>query len=261
MKSIIRNLEQLNWKLKNTFFPPSSQPKKILFDHLPKCGGSSLNAYLIAGFSNQKRFTIDGANPSTSVEEFKALPEEIRYEYSLINGHLANRLIEYANPECLKVTILREPVERIISLYYYIKKSEIHFLHSKLIEANMSLEEYVTSDLSNAAKNWYTSHFSALSVKHIDQNPKESVAKAVDNLFSKYDIIGLLSEYDAFIQSLKRHANLKTKYDNIKQNVTEGRPTPEEISPTTRKTIEEINYIDLDFYKKVTEKLKQKREQ
>ena len=86
-----------------------SQYKKILFDHLPKCGGTSLNKYLEVNYPSQKIFSINGLNPRVSIDEFKKLPISKRYEYDLVKGHAGNQLLDYVHPGCLKVTVLREP--------------------------------------------------------------------------------------------------------------------------------------------------------
>ena len=79
----------------------ASRPRKILFDHLPKCGGSSLNVYLEAHYPKRKTFSTNGLNPTASVDDFKNLSQRKRHGYDLVKGHLAHNLLEYAHPECL----------------------------------------------------------------------------------------------------------------------------------------------------------------
>ena len=140
---IIRKLGKLKQELRNEiqYFVLASRPRKILFDHLPKCGGSSLNAYLEAHYPMRKRFSI-GRNPTASVDEFKAFSRYKRHGYDLVKGHLAHKLLDYAHPECLKITVFREPVDRIVSHYYYAKRNETHYLYSKILKSRMNLEEY-----------------------------------------------------------------------------------------------------------------------
>jgi len=118
----------------------------------------------------------------------------------------------------------------------------------------MGLEQYATSDLSDELRNFYTTHFSGLTLNDAERNPKESVEKAVDVVFERYDIIGFLDNFTSFIQELRAHANLHHEYPNIKLNVTQDRPSLDGVPLSTRKTLEEANYLDIDFYKKVEAK-------
>ena len=121
MKIIIAKLmAKIKQEIKREIFSYFSKenPNKILFDHLPKCGGSSLNKYLEMHYPRRRTFSIDGYHPEVSVEKFKNLSKKNRHGYDLVKGHLAHELLDYVHPECLKVTVLREPVDRIISHYY-----------------------------------------------------------------------------------------------------------------------------------------------
>jgi hypothetical protein len=255
MKTLIkRKLGKLKQELRNEiqYFVLASRPRKILFDHLPKCGGSSLNAYLEAHYPRRKTFSTRGS-PMASVDEFKAFSRYKRHGYDLVKGHLAHKLLDYINPECLKVTVFRDPVDRIISYYYYAKQSERHYLHSKILESRMNLEEFATSDLSDELRNWYTTHFSGLTVSDAARNPEESVAKAVEVVLKRYDIIGFLDDFTSFAETLRNQAKFRYEYQNKRVNVTQNRLSLDNISQSTRKKIEEVNHLDIAFYRKIRE--------
>jgi hypothetical protein len=122
------------------------------------------------------------------------------------------------------------------------------------MEFKMGLEEYITADPS-ALQNYYTTHFSELTLNDAERNPKASVEKAVDDLFKIYDVIGLLDNFSFFIQDLRVHANLHHEYQDVRLNVTQDRPSLEDISLSTRKRIEEVNHLDIDFYKRVKDSI------
>ena len=252
---IVKLMGRTKSELKKEFlyFLPTSRPRKIIFDHLPKCGGSSLNAYLEAHYPKRKTFSIDGLNPTASVEKFKALSTNNRYRYDLVKGHLAHELLDYVHPECLKVTVFREPVDRIISHYYYAKRTPNHYLYSKILESGMSLEEYATSDLSGELCNWYTTHFSGLTISDAERSPEESVTKAVEVVLKRYDIIGLLDSFISFVETLRSQAKLRYEYQNKKVNVTKNRPDLNNTAQSTIKKIEEVNHLDIALYSKIRE--------
>ena len=230
---------------------PATHPRKILFDHLPKCGGTTLNAYLDQHYPKRKIFSTDGSNPTKSVRLFKDLPKQQRHGYSLVKGHFAKALFDYVDPECLKVTVLRDPVERIISHYYYARRTPNHYLYSIIHNSEMSLEDYANS--SDELRNWYTAHFSGLPVDVAEEKPEESMAKAADILLTHYDIIGFLDKFPLFIDNLRKQANLGYEYNNYRANVTQNRPNIESIPQSTIEKIEQLNYLDIALYRKIRE--------
>jgi len=227
------------------------RPGKILFEHLPKCGGSSLAAYFAEQYPRRKIFCTDGDNPQPSVDEFKRYPQKKRYGYDLVEGHLAHELIEYVHPDSLKITVFREPVERIISHYYYVKREKKHYLHAEVTADGMSLAEYVSSGLSEELHNWYTTHFSGMTDADAEQNPQKSVAKAVETVRKTYDIVGFLDAFDEFAEKVRRTAHLKRQYKDRRENVTRDRPKYADVPETTIRKIEEFNRLDIVFYRKI----------
>lgn len=244
---------KLKFKREFDYYYGTSRPKKILFDHLPKCGGSSLNLYLEAHYPRKKIFSTIGSNPMASVELFKALPQYKRYDYDLVIGHLAHELLNYVDPEHLTITVLRDPVDRIISHYYYAKRTTGHYLYSKIHEEDLNLEEYATSDLSDELRNWYTTHFSGLTISDAESDPEAAVAKAVKFLMERYDIIGFLDEFEVFSKILKEQAGFKNEYKNLRVNVSTNRPPIDSISQSTIRKIQAVNYLDIVFYRKIRE--------
>ena len=232
-------------------FSSLTRPKKIIFNHLPKCGGSSLNVYLEKHYPLRKTFSIDGSHPLESVGQFKKMDIGKRYSYDLVKGHLAHELINHAHPECLNVTVLREPVDRIISHYYFVKRKKGHYLHNVVTKSDMGLEEYVTSGVSDELQNWYTSHFSGLSVEEVIRNPEEAVDVAVNVVLGKYDIVGFLDDFDKFSMDLKKQANFIFSLQSQRSNVTKGRPSMEEISTSVIEIIKETNRLDIEFYNRI----------
>lgn len=65
-----------------------------------------------------------------------------------------------------------------------------------------------------------------------------------------YDIIGFLEDFTSFIDTLRNQANFRYKYHDKRINVSRNRPPHENILQTTRRKIEEVNFLDIAFYRK-----------
>jgi len=234
---------------------PAFQSQRILFDHLPKCGGTTLNTYLDANYPSSKIFTTDTERwyPGELTKRFKDLPRRVRYSYGLVKGHFANELIDFVHPASIKVTVLRDPIERLISHYFYVKRTPSHYLYSVLHDQGISLEDYAGSDLSDELQNWYTAHFSGLPINEVNANPSESISKAVETLKDCYDIIGFLESFSQFMHVLRARANLRQEYRNDLCNVTSNRPKLLDISRSAIVKLEKSLCLDIEFYRRSKE--------
>ena len=248
-KIVARTMQEMKKELLYSLSP--SRPRKILFDHLPKCGGSSLNVYLEAHYPKRKTFSTNGLNPTASVDDFKNLSQCKRHGYDLVKGHLVDRLLDYVHPECLKVTVFREPVDRIVSHYYYAKRTPAHYLYSKIHSSEMSLEDYATSGLSGELRNWYTTHFSGLTADDAERTPEEAITKAFDVVLKRYDIIGFLNDFSSFTEALRTQAELRYEYQNKKVNVTKDRQNIHDVAQSAIIKIQQVNHLDIALYKKI----------
>lgn len=86
--------------------------ERVVFMHIPKCAGSSLSAMLAASFEPHEIFTSrDDVLPQMK-------PGEIR-KYRYFSGHFSKYGVDAVPGPKRVVTVLREPRERILSLYHF----------------------------------------------------------------------------------------------------------------------------------------------
>lgn len=227
------------------------KPKSILYDHLPKCAGTTVSNYLTSAFPSRYVFALSGVNPEESVEEFKNLPQRKRDKIKLVSGHLAHKLLEYVHEDTIPIVVFRDPIERIISHYYYVKRTKIHYLHEKLEKENIQLKDYCSSNLSSELQNYYVTHFTGLSISDVENNPKKAVELAFNIIISKYHLIGFQDSIPAFLKELAQLANLNKTYKNKVLNKTNDRIKLEELQQSVIDNLSQENYLDIELYKKL----------
>lgn len=94
-----------------------SIPQCLLFLHIPKVGGRTVAEFLssIAISANLLQYKLYNGSP------FLLIPELLQPNHTFIAGHFTTRLFELnpAMEQCYTLTVLRDPVDRAISAFFY----------------------------------------------------------------------------------------------------------------------------------------------
>ena len=101
----------------------------LIYEHIPKCAGTSLVSFLAAQHRNP--YLIDGRNPLESIERFDALPSNERAAIDFVGGHGASLCRGVIDPTY--ATLLRHPIDRVISYYHYCRGDDAHPLHASAL--------------------------------------------------------------------------------------------------------------------------------
>jgi hypothetical protein len=178
------------------------------------------------------------------------MPQSKRHAFALINGHLAGNLLADVHPDALKITVLREPVDRIASHYFYARRNPMHYLHEQIHQENLSLKDYIEGDISHELRNHYTLHFSGLSREEAERDPEVAIQKAVAGL-KRYDLVGFQDDLSAFVEQLRSAAKLRLPFPKKMVNVTKDRRSVDDLDEEIREAIERANALDLRLYAQI----------
>ena len=117
--------------------------KALIFLHIPKTAGTTLNRIIEWQYSPFEIFTMDPYRIRATPERFKSLPEGRRRRLRVVRGHMF-----YGIHECLPqggtyFTMLRDPVARALSAYYFILRRPLNPLHRKVKKERLSIEDCI----------------------------------------------------------------------------------------------------------------------
>lgn len=127
------------------------QNRTVLVVHIPKTAGTTLRVLLTQQYAQQPWFVI-GHDIQQARRDLAAMPEHERAALRCIFGHMCWGWHEYVPPgrAYAYTTILREPVERVLSLYSHARLKE-HYLGPSI--GNRDIEWFVTSGVAAQAEN------------------------------------------------------------------------------------------------------------
>lgn len=227
----------------------SANPQQaLIFIHIPKSGGMTLQRILEKQYTSDTIFTINSKTFHESIKQFKHLPEPQRRSIRLLKGHMFFGLHEFLPMPCRYITILRNPIERIISHYYYVIQNPTHYLYQDVISQNMNLGDYVRSGLSPELDNCQTRLLSGVQEPiEVGQCSFELLETAKTNLKSHFAVVGILERFDETLILLKRIFRWRIPF-YIQRNKTQKPPSYKTISPEIVEMIVKKNQLDIELY-------------
>jgi hypothetical protein len=125
----------------------------LFVTHIPKTAGTSLRLFLWTYVDKDKRFAVGDDIPG-DMRYLVLNPTGIAH-LKVIFGHFCygwhRDLVIPRDAEVNYVTVLRDPIDRIRSLYDYATKHPGHYLYPKT--HNMTLWQFVTSGVTSTTDN------------------------------------------------------------------------------------------------------------
>jgi hypothetical protein len=220
--------------------------RNVIFLHIPKAAGTTLRSVIHRQYPDRQVHQIWSV-PSLeeSISEFKDLPPERRKEIRFLTGHGVFGLHSFLKGETEYVTMLRRPVSRVISNYYYVLRSPGHRLYKDVAEEGMTLHEYVSSGINRVLDNQMVRQVTGIGG---DEDPGEEVLdQAKENLDMWFGVVGLVERFDESLVLMKeRYGWGDVSYR--KRKVASDRPGREDLSRALLRKIEERNRLDTELY-------------
>jgi hypothetical protein len=228
--------------------------KTVIFNHIPKTAGLTLSAIMNKQYSKDRVFsTLDlkGVNwkggRREAIDYFKNLSNFEQNQFDLITGHSALELFN-ALEFPIVLIMLRYPVERVMSLYSYVRRKSWHEFYQ--VTNQYSLVECFENNIHNEWKELSNGQSSSL-VNTINKITVDSIDSHIDNLeevklfLLKFCLVGLVEKFDESLVLFRERLSWKNNIYYHKINVSKKTP---ELNPETREIILEYNKDDLDLY-------------
>lgn len=238
-------------------------PPTIIFLHIPKAAGTTLHRIIEQQYRPKEIYSTYPTTfkPDAGIEAFQALPAARRAEIRLLKGHMPFGLHQYIPGPSTYFTLLREPVERVISFYYFVRHNPTHYLYDHVIARGRTLQEYIESQIALSTDNFQLRLLSGVSYhRPYGQCDEELFAQARRNLQEHFTVVGLAERFDETLILLKRTFGWRNIY-YIRHNVTRNRPEKEKIPADTLTLIRQANTWDTALYHQAQEQFQAQLQQ
>jgi hypothetical protein len=212
----------------------------VFFLHLPKCAGTTIWYALRRLYGRDRVFRLGTPGDRHRLEEMS--PRE-RRGFAALGGHgsLAHfgQIVEDLDQR-YKITVLREPVERIISEYEFIRSQTKHPKHA--VVTGQSLLEF---GRSRETVN--------LQSRLICGKP-DAVA-ALETLDARFNLVGTTRDIDAIVAAVYRRS--RRRLEKVPRKNEGGPKQP--VHRATLDALAELNAADMALYDAIARRSEDRR--
>lgn len=212
----------------------------LIFLHIPKTAGTTLNRIIEWQYNPVSIFTVDPHRIRATVARFKKFPEQRRRRFRVVRGHLLYGIHEFLPQGATYITMLRDPVARVLSTYSFILRRPLHPLHRKLKTGRLTVEDLI--QMTPHRQNLQCRFISGIGPGGSCEERVLEMAK--ENLTRGFRVVGLCERFQESLCLMMAAFGWKVPfYENRK--VAKIRPS---IEPNVINTIREHNRFDLELY-------------
>lgn len=240
---------------------PRSSPT-VIFLHIGKTAGTTLRKILYRNFEKDEVVLVKNGNESPARlrrEEtpaiFAAIPEMERARAKLVLGHIIFGLHDLVPQPSTYITLVRRPTSLVVSQYHWVRRDPTHWLHARVVEADMSLEEYVEGGISLESDNSQTRAIAGDTTTPFGECTGELLDTAKRNVDRHFSVVGLTERFDESLLLL-RHAFGWSKMHYAPAKVAPRRDRPSVPRPVLDR-IEALNWLDDELYEYAQHRMQQ----
>jgi hypothetical protein len=238
-------------------------PQKVVFHHVPKCGGTSVSRAL------RWRYLLSQGtiSPESSYRAFKAFTGRVDREKMLVDvSDLREQMLLYLLYEgvsCVTphvryseqanklfheqykfITTLREPISRFISHYFWSYGKQ--HAHGRIDEP---IEEFIETERAKRLGATYPIYFSGLPVT-ADFTSSEAVQTAIANL-KKFAVVGKLDNLSLFSKNIKNELGVRIRIGHENRSRRSPSEVKKAITPEVRQKIIELCQPDIQVWESI----------
>lgn len=221
--------------------------RRLMFLHLPKTAGSTLRRIIERQFGIDAVYAI-GEPTSDSIDRLLELPRQRLDSLRAVVGHVPFGLHELLPWPVAYVTLIREPVDRIVSHFHFALRTPGSPLATEVEAAGRSLRRYVEEAPSGPYFNdGQTRLLGSPDARQAPPATETALERAKARLASAFSVVGLTERFDESL-ALLRGAFGWRRARYHREKVGWNRPPMDDIPQEDLRAVADRNRLDADLY-------------
>jgi hypothetical protein len=230
---------------------PEAESIPLIFVHVPKTAGSTLRAIIGTQYGWQRVLELDGSVEQGLADLRRQRPSE-RAQIRAYVGHAPFGLHQVLSARCSYVTMLRDPVERLISHHAFVVRTPSLALHQEVVANGWTVEEYVencrqadyinnaqTRMLGGGLESW--------------EPPTRSTLEAAKRNLDRFVVAGVVERFDESVLAMRRAFGWDWPV-YIRGRVSSNRPPAGSLGHAARARIQVRNELDTELWRYATQR-------
>lgn len=223
--------------------------RPLIFIHIPKTAGATFSSILKQKYRPEETFSCGAESYYT---EFFSLSAIQRNKLRLLHGHMPYGFHEKLESPVHYVTFLRNPIERVISFYYFLVDlpDPNNYLYELVSKPQMSFEDFLANKVTIELDNLQTRLLAGeASFKlKFGECTEATLQQALENLH-KMDVIGLTERFDESLLWASKVLGWRfLPVYRASKNKNDSRPERVELPTHIVSTIKAYNQLDIRLY-------------
>ena len=224
----------------------NKQAYPVVILHIPKTAGTSLRKLIQENCPPEDIFYIYSEDSQfTTMQDFNKLTLEEKSKYKIFMGHISFNPKLFAGLSPVYITMLRDPVERVLSYYHHVMR------RNEWKGRNISLLKYIETLGDGQISNHQTRMLNGYPKPPIDEMHLET---AIHNLEKYFLIVGTTEHFDEAADAVCAYFGWEYE-TTFRENVSEERNHIDYYSEYEIDKIKELNEFDLKLYKYIDDNL------
>lgn len=219
----------------------------LVFTHIPRTGGTTLRAILSKYL--ESHIYID------SFSGFSFMNDDELNSQAFIATHCGHGIFNRINKPHKKVVILRDPIERIVSHYYYLKGLEDNISYSSYYAKTLSLKQFVEAQnpaIQVGIHNTQTWHLikdknDYFRNRYKGMSDEKLLEIAIDHL-SQYDFVGFTDSIPSVLDEIGSEYGWTGVSQDLPFIRKSERPNTSDISESILNSVRDRVGLDLLLY-------------
>lgn len=241
-------------------------PELLIFFHIGKTGGQTFGEVLYRNFREGERFNANVGNTASALglrkeehirQAFLSLSDLARQQIRFVSGHVPFGVHRMFERPAKYVTIVRSPIDRVVSSFYYIRNQPSLPIHTRI--RGMTLDEYIDSRLGLDPFDYQTRVLSGCpeldgdwlgcAPPHAGDVGPEHLEAAKRNIDQHFIAVAPLSHFIELLLLMRRMYGWRLDQMLFsKVNVTKDRPILSELRLETVERVRANNRFDTALY-------------